>query len=312
MRIAPTGTPKQSLRLCHAVKPFLDLDEAVHEFMLHQRSSRHSECTIRHYNVSLRHLIASLKAAGLEELGDVRPKHLRQLLIDLSEKMKPKTVHGIATDIKAFFSFHELENDSPSPMSRVEMPKQPQEILPPFEPSEIKRLLDVTEGKDSSNVRNKLIILVLLDSGIRLCELAEMERGAINPKTGIFKIMGKGEKERFTRVSPLTLKTLHKYLQFHSGEDDGPLWLGERGPMTYNGLAETVEKLGKRAKVHAHPHKFRRTCALTMLRNGCDLFSLQQLLGHSDLTILKRYVAQTSDDYLAAHAKFSPVQTLAR
>lgn len=289
---------------------FLDLDEATHEFMLHQQSSGHSPCTITHYKVSLRHLKAALDGEGIEDMEDIKPKHLRQMLLTLQAKYKPKTVHGIASDLRAFFAFHQRENNIESPMARVDMPKQPQEILPAFTPEEVQAMLKATEGRDPTTIRNRLIILVLLDSGVRLCELATLKLGDIDPKTGIFKVMGKGRKERLTRLSALTLKTYGKYLRFHEGREGDPLWLGKYGAMTYHGLAQTVEMIGKWAKVHAHPHKFRRTCALTMLRNGADVFSVQHLLGHSDLTILRRYLAQTQNDYLQAHIQFSPVQSL--
>lgn len=289
---------------------FLDLDEAQHEFMLHQRSAGHSQHTINHYTVSLRHLTTAMSELGIEELEEIRPKHLRQFFVDLQAKFKPKTAWGIASDIRAFFNFHQAENDLPNPMSRVELPKVPREILPAFTQAEVQALMKQTEGKDAIQVRNRALLLTLLDSGIRLCELQGMKVGDIDMQTGVFKVMGKGSKERLSRLGHEAQKAMLRYMRIRQGKPGEPLWVGVRGPMTRLGLAETIEKLGRRANVHAHPHKFRRTCALTMLRSGADVFSVQYLLGHSDLDILKRYVAQTQTDYLNAHERFSAVQAL--
>lgn len=108
----------------------------------------------------------------------------------------------------------------------------------------------------------------------------------------------------------MALKSFTKYARHRAGQAGEPLWLGRRGPMTEAGIAETLEKLGKAAGVHAHPHKFRRTCALMMLRSGADVFSVQYLLGHSDLTVLRRYLAQTQADVTKAHQLHSPVDGL--
>lgn len=298
---------KQTVQVCDS----LDIDTAVEDFMLHQRSSRHSDCTIKHYQHSLKLFKAFLEGQCLELLESVQPRDLRRFFIELQDQFKPKTAHGIASDVRAFFSFHESEeNLAVSPMKKVDLPKVPSLILPPFDEEEVKRLEAVTSGKDVLSVRNRAIVLVLLDSGIRLKEMALMKVGDVDMQTGTFKVLGKGNKERICILSAKTLKALSRYLKVRKGKEGEPLWAGVQGFCTYWGLAEIVENIGKKANVHAHPHKFRRTCALTMLRNGADLFSVQYLLGHSDLTVLKKYLAMTKTDYLAAHKKFSPVMSL--
>lgn len=298
------------MKLSHTTQKSLSLEEARYEYVLHLRSSGRSPHTIVHYETSLNHLDRALDALGIVNLAEVRAPHLRQLFVDLQATLRPKTIFGVASDLRAFFNFHQLENDIPSPMAKVRLPRLPQEILPAFTRAEIQALMKVTDGKDVLSIRNRCLILTLLDSGIRLSEAAGMRVGDVDLRTGVFKVMGKGAKERLTRLSPEAIKAMMKYLRIRDGEVGEPLWLGKYGPMCRGGIGETIEQLGKRAGVHAHPHKFRRTCALTMLRNGADIFSVQYLLGHSDLTVLKRYLAQTFDDYLAAHAKYSPVGSL--
>jgi site-specific recombinase XerD len=287
------------------------IETAISAFMLHQRASSHSEHTVKHYRTTLNHFRAFLAESGTSNLQNVDATQLRQFIAHLQTRFRPKTVHGVVTDIKAFLNFLAEEGlITVNPFRRVAMPKLPKTILPAFENEDIKNLLAATVGKDQLSIRNRAMILVLLDSGVRLSELASIRVGDINAETGTFKVMGKGSKERICRISPVTLKALSKYLAFRRGKAEEPLWCGTRGYLTRFGVAQVIESIGKQAKVHAHPHKFRRTCALMMLRNGADIFSVQYLLGHSDLTVLRRYLAQTETDYLTGHAKFGPLTGL--
>lgn len=287
------------------VQYLLPMDSAVSDFMLHQRSSRHSPTTIQHYKVTFDKLGTFLAENGVQDVAQVTPSHLRAFLLTL-EHLKPRTRWGIACDIRAFFSF--LERDElirTSPMRKVSMPRQPKSILPAFTAEEVRKLLKAVEGKDRCSLRNRAMLLVLLDSGIRLGELAAMKVGDVDVDTGSFKVMGKGSKERVCHLSPHTLKHLARYVRHFRPEPNQPLW-----GLTRFSIANLVKRIGRRAGVHAHPHKFRRTCALTMLKNGCDVFTLQYLLGHSDLTVLRMYLAQTKQDLKEAHQKYSAVQAL--
>ncbi len=199
-----------------------------------------------------------------------------------------------------------------NPMTRVRLPKLEQKILPAFTVREIQQLHSVILGDSVRALRNRCLIDLLLDSGIRLKECASIKVGDIDERTGTFLVFGKGQKERMCHIGALALRAYLKYLRVRKGEKGDPLWIGERGPMTHLGIAETLEKLGKAAGVHCHPHKFRRTCALFMLRNGADIFSVQHLLGHSDLDVMKRYLAQENADIEHAHRRFSPLDNLSR
>jgi integrase/recombinase XerD len=124
---------------------------------------------------------------------------------------------------------------------------------------------------------------------------------------------GKGDKPRMTFVGPKTLKALVAYLRHRpEAADSDPLWLDERGHrLSATALRAILVRRAKLAGVPAPtPHQFRRAFALAALRNGCDLISLQRLMGHSDLTVLRRYLAQTEADLSAAHRRASPVDAL--
>lgn len=301
-------TIKQLSRSNSAALPFSDAFDA---FMLHQRTSRHTAKTIEYYNYSLGRLRSWLEAQAIKDIAEVDANAIRRFLLELEGTLKPNSIHGIARAIRALFSFLVREEMlEGTPMARVKMPKTDKTLLPSFTPEEIQKLEKGTEGKDPTNIRNRAIVLLLLDSGLRLSECASLSVGDIDPQTGLMQVMGKGRKERVSKLGATALKAFAKYSRIRGGESGEPLWIGKQGPMTSYGLAECLEKLGKRVGVHAHPHKFRRSCALMMLRSGADVFSVQYLLGHADLGVMRRYLAQTDSDIATAHERHSPVDSL--
>lgn len=289
----------------------LPLSQAFEEFQLHQRTKRHSPRTLEYYDFCFRTLETWLGHENITTVESIDANALRRFSMSLEQRMKPNSVHAVMRGVRALFKFLEREElIARNPMVKVGMPKQDKCILPAFSNEEIAALLKQTEGKDARNVRNRALVLLLLDSGLRLAECASLKVGDIDLSTGVMKVMGKGRKERVSKLGSLALKTFHKYARLRGGKPGEPLWLGKRGAMTEAGIAETLEKLGNAAGVHAHPHKFRRSCALFMLRSGADVFSVQYLLGHADLTVMRRYLAQTESDVTSAHEKHSPVDAI--
>lgn len=153
----------------------------------------------------------------------------------------------------------------------------------------------------------------MLDSGLRLRGVSELKVGSVCTKTGIILVKrGKGGKDRITKIGNEALKSFLKYSRIRAGIEGAPLWLGERGPMSDKGIAAAFNRVGKAANVHAHPHKFRRTFAIMVLRSGCNVYSLQHLMGHSNasLSILRRYLDQVESDVTRDHERFSPLDHL--
>ena len=273
--------------------------------------SSHSPKTLDYYEYSLGKFEKWLIGAGITQVQEVTPTNLRQFMLDIEPGLKPNSVHGILRAVRAFYSFLRFEELIDfNPMSKVKMPKVDKTIMPPFTDLEIKTIMKTTDGKDNYSVRNKAIVMLLLDSGIRLSECASLKVGDIDLVNGMFKVLGKGRKERMSKIGMQTLKAFTKYSRLRGGLEGEPLWIGKYGTMTSAGIAEVLEKLGKSIGVHVHPHKFRRTCALFMLRNGADVFSIQNLLGHADLAILRRYVAQNDRDIAESHQMFSVIDRI--
>ena len=303
----------------HGEASRLTIREAIEDFLLHQRVCRHSPRTIENHAYSLAKLQSWATSKEITHLVQFDAHTLRQFFLDLQEspipsggKMKSSTLFTVHKNVKVFFRFqHDEGNIENDPMRRLKPPKIELEVLPPFTPREIKTLEAATSGRDFLSLRNRALIYFMLDSGCRLAEASAIKLQDIDMSSGIVRIRkGKGGKERATRVGATTLRALAKYIRSRPSQSPENLWIGCRGAMTADGISITLEKLGKGCGVHCHAHKFRRTTALTMLRNGCDIYSIKSLLGHSDLQVLQRYLAQTESDIARAHERFGPVDNL--
>ena len=147
------------------------------------------------------------------------------------------------------------------------------------------------------------MIMLLLDTGLRASELINLERADIDlTKNRLKVIAGKGNKDRLLPFSPRTGSALFRHMaQLEPGEK--PF-----GIARYS-LNHLLTKIGKRAGVaDCHPHRFRHTFAISYLRNGGDPYTLQDILGHSTMEMVRRYLALAQVDIEAAHNRASPVE----
>jgi len=210
----------------------------------------------------------------------------------------------------------------------VTPPKAEEREILPFTEAEFKALLAAASrskayerpGKRISDhatlqpERMRAILLMLLDTGLRVGEITGLKLLQVDNRNQRIQLMGKGAKERSVPFSPRTAQALWRYLSTRpDAESSEPLF------STYNKrkidatqLAKSLKALGAKAGVHnVHPHRFRHTFAIQYLRNGGDPYTLQKLLGHSTLDMVKKYLALAQIDIDKAHKRASPVDNWA-
>jgi len=158
------------------------------------------------------------------------------------------------------------------------------------------------------------MILVLLDSGLRAGELCRLSVGDLDGE--LIKVLGKGDKERWVRLSEETRTAVQAYLETRAASSpDSPLFItrpgGERlSPST---LHKRMKRLGNAAGVKTHAHRWRHSFAASAVRNGAGVKALQHFLGHSSLETTDAYLAGFGyQDAARDHARFSPVGALTR
>jgi integrase/recombinase XerC len=306
-------------QLMYDLDPISPLELHYRSFLLDREARRCTAKTLSFYDYCLSSFIGWLKEQGVKTLEEITAQHIRQYLVSLDRRgLKGSTCHAHARSVRAWLNWLVAEGDlDKSPMERVRMPKVEQRIQPPFCPDDIKRLLKACQGRSPLARRDRAIVLSLLDTGLRASEFVGLKVGSIDMETGLVIVYGKGGKQRQVRFGAKTRQAILRYLASRDKPTpDSPLWAtfyedhGERGALTYWGLRQVLRRLGERAKVKCHPHRFRRTFALWCLRDGMDLHSLRLLMGHSDLQVLQRYLALAGEDVERAHRLHSPVDNL--
>lgn len=188
------------------------------------------------------------------------------------------------------------------------MPRVDTRVLPALTEEEIQTLLNAAQ-----EYRDKAMVLCLLDSGCRAGEFLSWNWSDVNLITGVVLVRHtKNRNERTVYLGKRALKSLVVLYATQGGDPGDPVWqhLGAKKRLHYDGLSGVLKKLSRETGIHAHPHKFRRTFALLSLRNGMDVFSLQRLLGHKDLTVVKRYLDLVQSDLKDAHDRFGPVDNM--
>ena len=289
----------------------------IESFLADRTASGCSPRTIRYYRPYLRNFLNHIQAQGFTRFDQVSGDTIRRYQLLLQEKHNPGGVHAAYRAIKAFFKWIEFEELMPqgwkNPICKVRPPKVPFEIHEPISLQDVSDLLKTCIKPTDANKRDCAIFLMLLDTGMRAQELCDLNLADVDFTSGKVIIRrGKGQKGRICFISPSVSDSIQEYLTTRNVIQE-PLFLSFRSHrLTYDGLRQMLER---RIKVAHLPtprslHDFRRAFALNMLRNGVDIYSLQRLMGHSDLTVLRRYLAQNEDDIHLAHNQGSPVDTL--
>jgi site-specific recombinase XerD len=192
-------------------------------------------------------------------------------------------------------------------------------VVQPYSNQDVLKLLEVCDYAYKNNAkflgsRNKAIILMLLDTGLRASELTNIKLDEIDSERGWIKVKGKGAKERVVKIGATAQKALWRYLVFREKNKYQQLGLTEEGrPMKVGGIQIMLTRLKERASVSSkgNCHSFRHTFALNFLRQDRNPFNLQYLLGHADLRMVKHYVSTLGmEDALKAHESASPADLL--
>ncbi len=287
----------------------------IESFLIDRRSQGLSPDTIEFYTKKLQYFQKYCERQALTQISQLTSDFIRKYLLELSETHNPGGMHACFRPLRTMLYWIEEEEIMPTgwknPIRRVKAPKLPTDPIEPVQIEEIHQLLKTCQS-NYAGARDKAMMLGLLDTGARAKEFLDINLEDVDMATGAVMIrQGKGRKPRMVFLGRKTIRAIRGYLRYR--HDNYPaLWVSTRGErMTYAALRcllrRRAEKIGM--KSIPTPHDFRRAFALVMLRNGVDIFALQKLMGHSDLQILRRYLAQTDQDIHTAHMRGSPVDS---
>jgi integrase/recombinase XerD len=254
--------------------------------------------------------------------------HLRKVPGMRGKPRSERTIQTYARSARAFFHWLvRRETIARNPFDRVVFPKVGRPLILTIEPEEFEQLLRACTPPNEAGpmaeraaVRNRAILWLFYDTGIRVSELCGLRLCDFDRKHGVITVKGKGSKERRIALGGNCLRNLLYYLDRHrpdeeelaewgsAGEDH--VFLSEtRTPLTKNGVEMLFARIRKRAGIthkRISPHIFRHTFAIRYLVLGNDPFSLQELLGHEDMTTVKNYMHMNDETIQAQKRKYSP------
>ena len=300
-----------------SILPQTGILQDVRAFLIDCEARRLSPTTVERYGRELRYFRIWAEGQKVTDPMAITPDLLRRYLLHLARVRNAGGQHIAFRVLRVFLRWYEREyepRDWRNPISKVKAPKLGKDVLEPVPLADLKAMLGTCDTRSFRDCRDKAILLTLLDTGCRASEFIALDVGDLDLSTGAVRIRhGKGDKGRYVFVGAKTRQVITRYLRRRGDPaPSAPLWIGRTGDrLTYWGLRMILQRRAKAAGVPAPSlHSFRRAFALGALRAGVDLVSLQRLLGHSDLSVISRYLRQTQDDLQRAHEKAGPVDNL--
>ncbi len=309
---------------------------AIEDYLLDHEGGNHSAKTLEWHRTALDLMQSYLeKERQITLVGEVDAPDInawfawmRKTPASRGKVRSERTIQTYARSARAFFHWLvRRETIERNPFERVVFPKVGRPLIQTITPEEFEQLLlacapphETGPFAERAAVRNRAILWLLYDTGIRLSELINLRLDNLDRKHGVVTVMGKGAKERRVALGQNCLRHLSYYLDKHrpgeaelaewgsAGEDH--LFLSEtRTPLTKNGVTLLFARLRKRAGItgkRISPHILRHTFAVRYLVLGNDPFSLQELLGHEDMTTVKYYMHMNDETIQAQKRKYSP------
>lgn len=258
---------------------------------------KYSPNTIESYRHDLEHYYQYQKEQGIP-LQKIKKEDIKQYLKVLKNaKMSDKSISRNISSIRTFYKFLLVEKIiTRNPIELIELPKTKKSLPNVLSVEEVDKLLDIAVV-DSFSSRNKAMLELMYASGLRVSELINLKVKDIDLEEALVKTMGKGNKERVIPIGDYALHAIENYLTYDREQllkrrINDYLFLNNHGnALTRQGFFKILKKLAKEKGIETNfsPHTLRHSFATHLLNGGADLRSIQELLGHSDISTTQIY-----------------------
>jgi len=317
----------------------MKLSRAADGFLLHKSAEGKSPTTTREYRRHLRLLIdylgdpdvAAIKTADLRAFLDyLRTEYRPSRFSGDARPLSAKSLRNIWITLRSFYTWAAVELELPDALASLHPPQYQLPEIETLSEVEIRALLSACTHTRAADTRRRQefrmqrptarrdqsLIRFLLDTGLRASECARLNVGDVDVATGEVTVRpfraSRKSRPRHVYLGQRTQRALWRYLADREDGNDpnAPLFTTGAGDrLQADSMRHLLRRLGKRAGLGRaiYPHLFRHTFATSYIRNGGDIFSLQRLLGHSDMAMVRRYVTLVRADVQNAHRRASPV-----
>jgi site-specific recombinase XerD len=303
----PQKTTIQKTALNLAAVALLD---AYTDFILSRQAALRAENTIKFYQFTAGLFVRWLVVQGVTTAAETSARHVRSYLAELAGRGKSDgTLADHARGIRVMVRFWLAEGYLPAAV-RFDIPKVAKKRLPTLDADNLAAVLAACD-----NPRDRALIMLMADSGLRRAEVIALDWGDVDISTGLLRVRrGKGGKARSAVIGANTRRALLAYRRTITNAEEGaPMFQPKHGGrFTADGFKQVFIKLQKRSGVNVTPHAMRRTFAILSLRAGMDPLHLQALGGWEGLEMVKHYAQLVDDDLLQSHKAHSPIDSLPR
>jgi integrase/recombinase XerD len=280
-----------------------------------------SRNTLEAYRSDLQQLGEFLTRRGLSAM-DLAPGQLAEFITELAQGREgraacaPATLQRKVACLRSFYRYLRREQlMDHDPARELRAPRLPARLPHVLSRDEVMRLLSQPRGNSPTAVRDRALLETMYACGLRASEAIGLELADLDLELGVLRARGKGSKERIVPVGSKAVEGLRAYLGVARPKlvgltDESHVFVNRRGTtLSRQGLYKIVQRHARSAGLEGRmsPHTLRHTFATHLLAGGCDLRSLQEMLGHADIATTQIYthlsVERLRDDYFEAHPR---------
>jgi integrase/recombinase XerD len=293
------------------------MQQLVEEYLSYLRVERGlARNTLEAYGRDLRAYVQFLSEHKLSSFLETSKETVRAYLEQLYRLGRAtSTISRNLAAIKSFYQFMVREGYLPhDPTEHLQSPKVEKRLPHVLTLAEVESLLNQPKLNDPASLRDKAMLEVLYATGIRVSELVSLNTNDVNLEAGYLRCLGKGSKERIVPLGSVAIRALEQYiqtarLQLGKAAHEDALFVNQHGRrLTRQGFWKIIKRYAKEAKIDENitPHTLRHSFATHLLENGADLRSVQEMLGHADISTTQIYTHVTRNRLKEVYQKAHP------
>lgn len=292
----------------------MTLTNCIDEFLIEQQIRGNSKNTVVYYSRCLGFFADFIDNSNYS-INKLTVADCKQYYFYLTQKdITTTSVQTYIRALRSFLSWCYDENYITDNISeRFKLPKAQRKTIDVLTDTEIQRLFACFSSFSFLDIRNYCIVALMLDSGLRLNEVVTLESGNVHIAEGYIIVNGKGNKQRIVPLGLHSKKALLRYsARIPLKCDKTPLFLKDNlTPLNQSTIKQLFRKLKIKAEIpRLRPHLLRHTFATRYLENGGDIYSLQMILGHTSLEMVKKYIHLTNAKTAVNFTSYSPLDNV--